>query len=131
MAYLNTAINNSATVVDKAGSVLANASMLAIKYAADGTLALASTKGEPALGIAIAETNPVVEAGQDVSVVVKDITMWYAGAAIAKGDELTTDATGKAVPADEGEFILGIALTASTGTGDLVQVQIVKAGYKA
>ena len=61
----------------------------------------------------------------------KDIGKWEAAGAIAVGAELATDATGKAVAATSGAFIIGVALTAATTAGDLVQVQITKSGYKA
>ena len=60
----------------------------------------------------------------------KDIGKWVAGEAIAVGDELATDATGKAVKATDGAFIVGIALSAAAKAGTVVSVQLTKSGYK-
>ena len=129
MAYMNSSINSSATIIDKAATNLENAGMLAMAYTVDGKLEIASAAGAPAIGIAISETGETVKKDDDVSVVVKDITHWRAGAAIAKGAEVMTGADGRAVPAAEGGFILGVALEAGAADA-VIPVQIVKAGYK-
>ena len=41
-----------------------------------------------------------------------------------------TDANGKAVKATSGKFVMGVALTAASTAGSLVQVQFAKMGYK-
>lgn len=60
----------------------------------------------------------------------KDIGKWVAGEAIAVGDELATDAAGKAVKATDGAFIVGIALSAAAKAGTVISVQLTKSGYK-
>lgn len=124
-----TAINPSPTIVMEAGEALTDARYraLAIK---DGKLALPGA-GANVIGIAIGETDEIVDKGDDVTVQIKDIGKWEAAAAIAVGAELATDATGKATTAASGQFVLGVALTAATAAGQLVQVQITKQGYKA
>lgn len=58
------------------------------------------------------------------------IGKWIAGEAVAVGDELTTNAEGKAVKAAAGNFITAVALSAATEAGSVVKVQLIKAGYK-
>lgn len=42
------------------------------------------------------------------------------GAAIAKGDKITSDATGRAVTATTGDIVLGKAVTASGAAGEVI-----------
>lgn len=123
-----TAINSSPTIVLPAKAALTNARYLALAIDA-GKVKLPSS-GANVIGIAIGETDDSVAANDDVNVQIKDIGKWKAGAAISVGAELATDANGKAVTATSGDFIVGIALTAASAAGDLVQVQITKSGYK-
>ncbi len=125
---LGTAINPSAVAVFSAGAKVedARAKAFAIK---DG-VAVLPTAGANVMGISEMETEETVAAGEDIFIQIKEIGKWEAAEAIAVGDELATDATGKAVKAAAGQFIVGVALTAATAAGSLVQVQITKSGYK-
>lgn len=126
-------INNSATIVDKAASEIADARGKAVKYDESGKLVLASTAGEAVIGIALITTGDPegkVLAGEDVDVQIKDIGQVVAGAAIAKGAEVTTDNKGCIVTAAAGNFIIGTALRAASGAGAYIPVQINKMGYK-
>ena len=51
--------------------------------------------------------------------------------AVQAGDELASDAEGRAVPAKSGDFIAGIALSSADKAGTWVTVQVTKSGYKA
>ena len=82
------------------------------------------------LGISIGETDTNAAAGDEITVQIKDIGKWIAGEALAAGDELATDAAGKAVKASAGDFVVGTALSAASAAGSLVKVQISKTGYK-
>ena len=126
--YLGTTINPSPTVVFPADAAITGARCVAMALSA-GKLALPSA-GAAVLGISIGETDEDVTAGEDITVQIKDIGKWTAGEAIAAGDELATNAAGKAVKAAAGDFIVGTALTAASAAGSLVQVQISKSGYK-
>ena len=53
-----------------------------------------------------------------------------AGGSIAAGKELTTDANGKCKEAGAGDYVLAIALESATEAGQVIDVQIVKSGYK-
>lgn len=126
---LGTAVNPSPTIVMEAGAALTDARYRALAVSS-GKLVLPDA-GANVIGIAIGETDDSVAVGEDVTVQIKDIGKWEAADAIAIGDELATDATGKAVKATSGAFIVGVALTAASAAGSLVQVQIAKMGYKS
>lgn len=50
------------------------------------------------------------------------VTKVYASAAIAKGANIASDATGKAATAASGEYVQGFALEAAGGDGELMTV---------
>ena len=126
--YIGTTINPSPTVIFPANEAIAGARCVALALS-DGKLALPAA-GAMALGISIGETDANVTAGTEITVQIKDIGKWIAGEAISAGDELATDAAGKAVKAASGKFVMGVALTAAATAGSLVQVQLAKMGYK-
>lgn len=127
MNFIGTTMNQSPTVTAPAAAAIADGSFLAVVYDADGNLALAGA-GAPALGLLIAETGEV-KANDRLAVQIKDIGRWIAGSAVKAGDELASDAAGKAVKAGTGQFILAVALEPAIA-GQPVAVQIIKAGYK-
>ena len=125
MSIYGTPINDSPVVNIKAGGTISAPAFLAVTAA--GAVAGA---GAHALGIVTPDCDAAVASGDDLTVQIKDIGTWIAGAAVAVGAELTPDANGKAVTATTGDFILGIALKAATAAGQRIPVQICKAGYK-
>jgi predicted ribosome-associated RNA-binding protein Tma20 len=127
--YFGTSINDSATIVLPAKDKIENAQGIALAID-DGQL-VKPTAGANVIGLSLFTNDDEIAAGDDVTVQIKDIGKWIAGGEIAIGDELTTDADGKAVKATAGNFITAVALTKATAAGDVVQVQIIKAGYKA
>lgn len=131
MSYMSTGINNSPTIVDKAGAALSNGAFKLMKRDAGGKFVIASVAGERVVGVAIASTPVSVATNDDLTVQIKDIGYVKAGDAVAKGAEITTDTSGRAVTATNGAFIVGEALTAAGAADDIIQVQITKAGYKA
>lgn len=129
--YLNHVINASPTVAFAAAAEIKDARLVAIKLDAEGKAAVCSVAGEVFMGLGLHTTgdaNGKVEAGEIVDVLVKDIGYGIAGAAVAAGKPLATDATGKLVEATAGKFIIGYALNAAANAGDHIQVQIAK-GY--
>ena len=126
-SYNGTVINNSPTIIDKAGADITAGAFAALAYQ-DGALVAANASLVP-FGITVAETEDKVAAGEDVTIQIKDIGAWKAGAAFARGAALTSDANGCAVAAAAGKFILAFALDGATAAGQIVRVQIVKAGY--
>lgn len=129
MSYTTTQINDSATIAEVAAAALTNPGTLAAEYDASGNAKIAAGTAVP-IGIFII-TNDTVATGDLVDIQVKDIGLWTSGAAVAKGAELCANASGKAITATTGKFILAIALEAASAADEIIKVQIVKAGYKA
>lgn len=134
--YLNAFINNSATIRDITAADITNAPHKAVAYNSDGKLALPAADGNPAIGIILSDTSAydsdnglVTKAGTEIDVLIRHIGLIEAGEAIAKGDLLTVSTTGQAKKAAGGNFILGIAMTAASAAGELVQIQITQSGY--
>ncbi len=131
MSYIGDTVNTSATL---AGCVAAKTSAgagCAVKFNATGDIALCDTAGEAALGVLLAQTPDEVAAGDAVSVQIKDVGLWLSGGSFDCGALLATDASGHAVEAQTGDFILGMALEASGAAGQLCRVQLVKGGFMA
>ena len=127
MSYLSTTINESSVIAGEAAAAIDAGAFHAVKFDTAGKFVLAGA-GEAAIGILTAETDDKVSTGDVVTVQIKDIGMWVAGAAIAAGDLLSCDANGKAVKSAEGKFILATALQ-SGSTGQAILVQICKSGF--
>lgn len=126
---IGTTINQSPTINLVAGADIAKAPGKAIAIT-NGEAVLA-TAGANAIGIAMLSEEETIKKGSDITVQIKDIGAWVAGAAVEVGDELTTDANGCAVKAVTGNFIIGVALTAAEDAGTIIRAQFIKAGYKA
>ena len=128
MNYYGTTINDSATIAGECAAALSGKEYLAAKFDANGKIVVCSTAGEVALGLLGAEEGTKA-AGDTIAVQIKEIGLWKAGAAVAAGAAVMTDANGKAVTATAGKFILGYALKAATAAGQVIPVQIIKAGF--
>jgi hypothetical protein len=128
--FISTGINDSPVITGKATTAINDGAFLATKFDANGGVVLAGA-GDNALGLLIATTPEKVAAGEDVTVQIKDIGLWKTGGAVAAGAELTPDANGAAVTAEEGAFILAIALESAAAEGAVIKAQVIKAGYKA
>ena len=126
--YFGTSINESPTIVLPAKEKIEGAQGIALAIS-DGQLTK-PTDGANVIGLSLFTNDETVEAGDDITVQGKDIGKWIAGEEIAVGDELTANADGKAVKAAEGKFIPAVALSKAPAAGDVIKVQIVKAGYK-
>lgn len=128
MSYYGTTINESPVIAGIAAADMEKTAFLAVKFDGEGKIAVADEKGKNVLGLLPAEQEDI-KAGGTVTVQVKDMGLWKASAAFNAGDELTTTADGKAAKAESGDFITAIALEKAESDGDIVKVQIVKAGY--
>lgn len=127
MIYTATQINESPTIIGKAGAGIASPTDVrgkAIKFDAQGELVLAGA-GEVAVGIAILTNDEATKAGLDVTVQVKEMGVALAGGEIKAGAELASDADGKVVEATSGQFVIGTALESATA-GKYVRIQITK-----
>ena len=127
MTYLATSINNSAVISEKAGAVIADVRGKAVKYDTDGNVVLCSAAGEAAIGIGIMTNDETTTLGGDVDIQVKEIGLVLAGGAIAKGDELTTDANGKLVKATAGgQYVIAVAMDSAAAADVYIKAQMVK-----
>lgn len=127
-------INQSATIVEKAGTAIEDCRNRILVYDDNGDVILATDGTKPIVGIALLESglNDIsgkesgsVAAGDDVDIQIKDIGYILAGAAIAKGAEVTSGAGGLAATAKGDDYVLGIALTA-VKQNEYCRVQISK-----
>lgn len=84
----------------------------------DGDEVTATGAGEAATGVLWNDP----QSGRAASVVRGGEPMVYAGAAIAVGAEIASDANGKAVTAASGDVILGEARTAAGAADELVTI---------
>ena len=123
MAYLATSINESPTIVEKAGAAIADVRGKAVKYA-DGAVVLAGA-GELAIGVGILTNDEATEQGADVDIQIKDIGHVLAGGKIAKGAELASDKDGKFVTAAEGNYVVAIALEDAVDAGVYIKARLV------
>lgn len=126
MSYHGTGINNSATIVAKAAADITAGAFLAATLTENG--ANVAKAGEAPVGIFIPETESP-KAGEDTHIQVKDIGLAKTGGAVNAGDLLAADADGKLVKAAAGAFALAAALETATAAGQIISVQIVKAGF--
>lgn len=127
--FISTGINDTPTIVGKAGIPLVGAAFHAAVFDAAGDIVSAGA-GANAVGLFVPTTPDVVAAGADVNVQIKDIGLWVTGAAVLAGAEVASNAAGQAITAAANAFIVGIALETATAAGQIIKVQIVKAGYK-
>lgn len=125
MAYTTTGINTSATIVGAAAAEIKNVAGKAVKFTG-GKVAVATTAGEVVMGIAVLTSADVIAAGEDVDIQIKEIGKAVAGAEIAVGAELATNATGALVTATAGQFVVATALEAATAAGQIINVQLTK-----
>jgi hypothetical protein len=130
--FNGTQINQSVTIVETAGADIKDVRNRIMTYDEDGNVVLASAGTSIPAGIAIIEAgiNDIsgaesgkVASGDDVDIQIKDIGYVLAGDAITKGQEVTADANGLAVPAKTGEYVAGLALN-STEKDGYCRVQI-------
>ena len=132
--YNGVQINPSATIVEKAGAEIADVRNRIVKFDDNGNVILATAGTDIPAGIAIIEAgyNDIsgveagkVKAGDDVDILIKDMGVVLAGAAIKKGQEVTAGANGLAAVAASGNYVLGIALD-TVEANDFLPVQIAK-----
>ena len=120
--YNGVQINPSCTIVEKAGAEIADVRNRIMKYDENGSVVLAGAGTDIPVGIALIEAgyNDITgvesgkaAAGDDVDILIKDMGVALAGAAIKKGQEVAAGAEGKAAAAAAGDYVLGIALEAA------------------
>lgn len=132
--FNGTQINNSSTIVEKAGAAITDCRNKIMKYDSNGDVVLAAAGTDIPIGVAIIEAgcNDIsgaesgkVNVGDDVDILVKDIGYVLAGEAITKGQEVAAGANGLAAVAVAGNYVLGIALS-SVKANEYCRIQIAK-----
>ena len=132
--YNGVQINQSPTIVEKAGAEIADVRNRIVKYDSNGDVVLATAGTDIPVGIAIIEAgyNDITGAesgkvakGEDVDILIKDMGVVLAGAEIKKGQEVTAMAGGLATPATTGNYVLGIALNSVSANG-YCKIQLMK-----
>lgn len=108
MSYFGSIINNSATIIAKASAKITDGAFLAATLTENG-VAVAKASETP-IGIMVAETG-TVEAGEEVTIQVKDIGLAKVGAAVNAGDILAADANGKLIKAPMAPLLLRLPWT--------------------
>lgn len=122
-----TSMNQSPTMVVKVKSDLGDVRGKAVKF--DGEEVTYPVAGEMPVGFALLSESDEVKAKDEITVQIKDIGMWMAGAAVVTGDFLATDTEGLCQKATQGQYIFARALSGASAKGDYVTVQIIHAGY--
>lgn len=111
-------------VINNATDYLAAADLSAEQYTfvkrGTGRTVVQAGAGEAAVGV-LWNAPALDQAG---TVVVGGRPNVYAGAAIADGAEITSDANGQAVTAVSTDVVIGFAMGAASAAGTLVQVEL-------
>lgn len=131
MNYFGASINTSSVIAEIASATIQNGAFCAVKYDENSNVVLCDTAGELTAGILLPETAEKINAGEDVTVQIKDIGLCKAGAEIKKGQEVMVDKKGRVIPATAGKFVIGYAMTNATAENEIIEVDIRKCGYKA
>lgn len=127
-------INQTTTLVEKAGAAIEDCRNKAMIYDNDGNVILAVDGTKPFVGIALIEAgfNDIsglesgkVSVGDEIEIQIKDIGYLLAGEEIMKGAEVTADKDGCAKTAAAGDYILGIALS-TVSKEEYCRIQITK-----
>lgn len=108
-----------------AGADLSSSQYLFVKVS--GANVVVAGDGEAAVGVLWNDPT----SGKAASVVRGGDPHVYAGAAIAAGVDIASDAAGKAVAATTGDIILGTTRAAAAASGDLVQINFITGGNAA
>jgi len=113
------------SIAESADADLSTHKYKLVKMTATG-VALASVLNERVLGVL---TNKPNAAGKSAEVQVAGVAKAMAGAAIARGDFVKVDATGRLIPqtaeaAGVQVYVVGQALEAAAAAGDLVAVKL-------
>lgn len=129
MTKIGISINQSPVIVGVSAADITDGRMKAVKFDANGKIVLCSTAGEAAAGILIAQGDKDINAGEEVTVQIKDIGYAKAGAAIKAGDLVAVDANGTFKTAAASQFIVGMAVTSAKAAGSVFQIHLTKGGY--
>ena len=132
--FTTSGIQESITITKKAAANIDDVRGRAFTIDSGGNAALATDATKPIIGIGVLSAGAnntldgkdgAVKTGDDIDLQVKEMGYGMAGAAIAAGAELTTDANGNLIPATGSCYVIATALE-SAASGAFVFVQITK-----
>lgn len=120
-------IDDSPTMVFRTADSLTGGAFTAVALGSSG-ITTAGASSVP-LGIITGEYELPIDEGEDVTVQIKDCSLWTVAESISGGDLLSAGDGGKAVKATSGKFIFAQALENAT-ENQAAKVQIIRGGYK-
>lgn len=123
--FQNSQVNDTATITEKAGTAIDDVRGRLVKYNASGDVVLCEA-GDAPIGVAIVTNSATHVQGEFVDVQIRYNGLVMAGAAIAKGDALASDANGKAVKATAGAATIGIALESAKGADSIIRFALAR-----
>ncbi len=85
------------------------------------TSGLAAVAGAGVVNVGILQNKPAA-AGRAAEIMVSGVSKMVAAEAITAGDDIATDAAGKAVDAATADHVLGLALTDAAADGEIFSV---------
>lgn len=132
--YHGVQINQSPTIIEKAGADIVDCRNRIMKYDENGNVVLATAGTDIPVGIALIEAgyNDItgvesgkVKTGEQIDILVKEMGVVLVGATVKKGQEITAGADGFAAVAASGNYVLGIALE-NAEANEYCAIQIAK-----
>ena len=112
------------TISVEAGQDLSANQYYFVAMASDGQV---DPAGDGALALGVLQDDPAA-AGRAASVAIGGQTKVVAGGAITAGDQVASDANGKAVTAATGDNVLGIATQTANADGDIISIVLAEHG---
>lgn len=106
-----------------AGEDLSSAQFKFVTLEADGQVDLADAAGERAIGVLLNEPT----AGKAATVAMTGKVMVVAGASVTAGAALQTDASGDAITAASGDYVMGYALEDAVD-GQVFAIELIQGG---
>ena len=91
------------------------------KFGAVNTSGQVAVCGDGAKADGVIYNNPAA-AGRATTLAIGGRVKVMAGGAVTVGDDLSSDASGRAVPVVSGDFTLGTALEAASAAGDIISM---------
>ena len=122
--YTSAQINDSATLVFPAAEEIKDVRNKIVVLTADGAKVAADATA-PFMGVGLITNDFPIAKGEDVHIQIKEIGLVEVGAEVTAGAAVSADANGLLKPAADGEYVLGIALSAGA-VGDNIFIQIDK-----
>jgi len=91
---------------------------------AQGRARVGAPTGAGGMAIGVLQNKPAA-LGRDAEIDIHGVTKVKAGAAVAAGIDIQTDAAGKAIAAASGDVVLGHSITAASNADELIEVILI------